>query len=395
MAVFDKIIYFISSSFPPLGRGGAIIRAYFAKYLSDDGWDVKVITAGKRKGFFLKWEYDYNLYNKLKNNVDIKIVQPFQWGIIGETLETLKLIPSLMINWASKVNRNLAYFIDKDKKGIVLATYPDIANFYVGLEIKKKYKLPLVLDFRDDYFGQDVRRFIENADIIFTTTETVKNKIHRNFNFNPGKIFVIYNGYTEAMVVSEKVRKNEKLDVVYAGTIAKAQKPEILNMAYRVLLKKRPELKDKIKINIYGQKGYYYKYFYKKTLCDGISFNGFVPHNVLMQKMLDDVDIGFFSLASPDYSYATPTKLFEYINLEIPILAALPEGETKSIIEKYGIGKVSDCSDIEGLANNLYDYYAHPQERERLKGNIRKIKDQFGIYSQAKKMSEVLRMMNS
>ena len=46
------------------------------------------------------------------------------------------------------------------------------------------------------------------------------------------------------------------------------------------------------------------------------------------------MDIGFFSLADEKFAYATPTKLFDYINLELPILAAIPNGESKDIIKK-------------------------------------------------------------
>jgi len=383
-------IYFVSTSFPPLGRGGAIMRACFAKYLVEDGWDLNVITAEERNGFFLKWEYDYDFYYRLKIIMNIMLFPSPRFEVIGEMLTILKISSSTMINWVREVKNNMDEFVNADEGGIIFANYPDIANLYVGLEMKKRYNFPLVLDLRDDYSGKEVNAIIKESDIIFVTTETLKKKIIDTHNYNPNKVIAIYNGYADKIEISARRKKLDILKIIYAGTIAKHQKPEILNKAFRLLMEKHPELKGKIQVEVYGQKGYYYRYFYRKTLCEGISFNGFIPYLELMKKMMEDIDIGFFSLADDKYSYATPTKLFDYINLELPILAALPDGEAKDIIETHQVGKVAHYSNIEQLADHIYAYYIDKDERIIIKENIQKVKDKFHIRNQVLKMSKTL-----
>jgi len=384
-----KNLYFITDTFPPLGRGGSIIRAHYAKVLAENGWNVQVITQGTKKGFFLKWEYDHK-YSTYFKNLKIHYITPSQWGIVGEVLSTLKLTPSMYMSWVREAVKKLPGLVNT-KNGIIWASHTDIASFYVASALKKRFNFPLCLDFRDDYFDIDISQYVQQADLFFTTTETIKKKLIDQYHLKPENIFIIYNGYDQKIHVANKPKTNNKMKIVYAGTISSYVKAERLNLAYQKLLQNHPDLKGKIEIDIYGQKGYYYYLKYRKTLVDGINFKGFINHDELMDRLTKDADIGYFSLTDERYAYATPTKLFEYINLELPILAALPEGEAKNIIEKYKIGKVVHYSDIDNLAQKLYEYYINPEERRNMTENIRKIKNNFDIQIQADKMSDILK----
>jgi len=384
-----KNIYFITESFPPLGRGGSIIRARFAKVLSENGWDVQVITQGQRKGFFLKWEYDHE-YRAHFKDLNIHYIDPSRWGVLGEVLSTLKLSPSLYMSWVRNTLKKLPDIV-KTKDGIIWASHTDIACFYVALAMKKRFNFPLCLDFRDDYFDIDISPFVRQADLFFTTTETIKKKLIDQYQLKPERISVIYNGYDQKMDIPNKEKSSEPMKIVYAGTISSYVKAERLNLAYQKLLRDHPELKGKIEIDVYGQKGYYFYLKYRKTLVEGVNFKGFINHDELMGRLANEADIGYFSLADERYSYATPTKLFEYINLELPILAALPDGEAKNLIEKHDIGKVARYSDIDDLAQKIYEYYINPQERENITKNIRTIKNNYDIQIPANKMSEILK----
>jgi len=387
----NPTIYFISNTFPPLGRGGAIVRGQFAKHLAEDGWNIKVITQGKRKGFFLKWQYDYKFFDKIKSKLNIEQINSWQWGILGEVFSTLKVVPSMHMPWIHKTIKSLNTLIDQNTEGIVFANYPDIANFHVALAIKQKYNFPLILDFRDDYFAHQIKPFIDSADIIFTTTDMIKNKIIKNFDFDEEHIHTILNGYSHPVDVPSQRPPKDKFKIIYAGTIAQHQKPEILNLAYKKLLEQHPDLQDKIEIEVFGQESYYYHWYYKKTLRKGINFNGFASHEDILKIMTQDIDLGFFSLADEKYAYATPTKLFDYINAELPILAAVPDGECKNIIKQNNFGKVFHFNDIDGLAGGIYDFYQHQALIEKIRTHMRKVKDQYDIQLQVKKMSEVLK----
>lgn len=378
-----------------------MIRAYFTKYLDLQGWKIKVITIKNPSGYFIKYAKDESLLKQVSSRIQVYAIKTFNWWFLGEVLYTLGFIPCVHLNWAVSTICRLGNIIEG--KGIVLATFPSFSSLLIGCFIKKRYGYPLVADFRDEYYGvgssmnpiakmmdrKYERLFVQSADSITTATQGIKDHLVERHNLDDNKVHVIYNGYGDEPVERSKEAASSKFGIIYAGAIAQHQKPEVLSLAYRKLVQERPELRHKIEVDVYGPANHYYKSVFRKTMTEGINYRGFIPHAEVLGEILN-ADVGFFSLASDVYSYAAPTKLFEYIKLEKPILAALPDGEAKRIIEQYDIGKVSHYSDIDGLARNMYELYVNSQECERLRQNIAKVKPLFSIEHQVKKLSALL-----
>ena len=72
--------------------------------------------------------------------------------------------------------------------------------------------------------------------------------------------------------------------------------------------------------------------------------------------MCENIDIGFLSLVKDYYGACVPSKLYEYLNLEVPIIAALPEGDALDIINTKSYGKACIYDDIKGLKNIIKFY---------------------------------------
>ncbi|MBQ42431.1 MAG: hypothetical protein CME15_08225, partial [Gemmatimonadetes bacterium] len=101
--------------------------------------------------------------------------------------------------------------------------------------------------------------------------------------------------------------------------------------------------------------------------------------------------IGFFSLADSTFAYATPTKLFEYVELGIPILAALPPGAARTLIEENDIGMVADPGDINGLAAHLAGLADQPDLRRRFEANVEHMRERFPPELEADKWRDAIR----
>ena len=74
-----------------------------------------------------------------------------------------------------------------------------------------------------------------------------------------------------------------------------------------------------------------------------------MPHNEFLHYMQTNADIGFLSLTSAYAGNCLPSKLYEYINLGLPILASLPDGQAKNLIQERGYGIVCNDGDISSL----------------------------------------------
>jgi glycosyltransferase involved in cell wall biosynthesis len=395
-----KRIYFISSAFAPLGRT-SVIMSHYARFLAEDGFDVRVITTGERKGFFLNWVNDYELYEQIKQVVDIRIIKYPQYALLDEIIGILKIQPTMLMRWVKEVERNANSFIDKD--GIILAVYPDIADLYIGEYLKKKYNLPLIIDLRDlpQSFTSNVKNekwfnleknFFKNADFITVATDTIKNNLIERYNYPENRIETVYNGFGDINTLENKTVEVKKKDFVitYAGTMSVNQKPEILTLAYKKLVEKYPDAAKNIKIHIYSQKGYYYHLKFKNTIISGVEYKGYLPHSELMNTIKKECDLCFLPLASESLSYALPAKLFEYINLEKPILGALPNGDARKLIEKHDIGRVCHYNDIDGIANMIYEIYNNKERFNQMEINVVKAKPEFYLKNQISKIKEVI-----
>jgi glycosyltransferase involved in cell wall biosynthesis len=403
----ENLIYFIALGFPPLGRGNALTNACIVNYLSNY-FHIKVITTKEKQFSFLPYKVDYSLFEEITKNTEIERVEALRWGGFENILYYLNLIPCPHLNWFLGVIKKRKKIFTKE--GIIFAVYPVLSDLLVGIAIKKMFNFPLIIDFRDDYLGvaqnnmnfigkvvakKLERKFIKHADYITVTTEHLKKTLLKRYDLKEENILTVYNVVRNSNAILDKVKirseKHEKstFSVVYAGTISKSQGCEVICKAYKKLISSHPELVDKLKIEIYAPENRYFKKVFKPEMIKGINYNGFIPHSNLLEKLYK-ADIGFLSLTDSIYSYATPTKLFEFIDLEVPILACLPKGEAKDIIEKNNIGKVSSPNDIDGLAENLYFFYKKKEERKKIKENIKKIKDKYSLSSQGLKWVKII-----
>jgi glycosyltransferase involved in cell wall biosynthesis len=107
-----------------------------------------------------------------------------------------------------------------------------------------------------------------------------------------------------------------------------------------------------LEVRIHGPDNYYLRQRLL-PLCRGpVRYVGFLSA-VQVSPSLLDADLCFLSLASDDYGYAVPGKLYEYIAHARPILAALPDGPARTLIESEGFGLVARCGDPVDLALQL------------------------------------------
>jgi len=403
--------YFFCFLYPPIARTRS--RQIITQSLSETGFPVKVISIKNPHGYFNKFIKDVSVPPDAVN-VKVEYLKVPNWWMLGEVLYVLKIIPDPQMNWAWTVKKRMKEIIET-KQGIIIGLYPPFVNFIAADYAKKLTGFPLILDYRDEFLDLVAphsgfrrsrllnfeQRIVKAADLIAVATPEIKNKLQNRYGTEDKKFLVCYSGFPQLHKFTDQFLDNQKgigsnkkiLKIVYAGAISQHQKPEIIAMAYKKLLQKHPDLKEKITITFYGPDNYYFKHVFKKYLGNGLIYGGFLPQSKI-DNTISSYEVGFFSLAGDNYKYAIPRKLFDYINMELPILAAVPRGEAWKILEDNKIGKAVHYANIDELANALYDFYNDRDHLNDYKQNIRLIKNQFSAQHQykkfAKKISEIV-----
>jgi glycosyltransferase involved in cell wall biosynthesis len=394
-------LYFVACCFPPFGRGNSLTNACVANYLAES-FDVQVLCMERSEGLLLSYQEDQSLVSGLDSRLQVHRIRAGSWWGLNEILYAAGVLPCYYLNWVLSAWRKRATW---SEAGVIMAVYPVFSDLVLGYALKRSSGKPLIVDFRDDFSGvmtRGWRRFLRgayqkleglilrDADAITVTTEFLAEDLVARHALDPQKVQVVYNIVPVAeRRPQQKTGVADRLKVIYAGAMSQVQRPEILLKAYARLRSEQPELGARIGVDFYGPESPYFKLQIRKHLVEGADFHGFCDRDEIARQ-LAQTDIGFFSLADATYAYATPTKLFEYIEFGIPIVAVLPQGAARDLVERNEIGLVADPGDVEALARCLRELCSSTELRERFRTNMARIRSQFSADEQAKKWRDIV-----
>ncbi len=92
----------------------------------------------------------------------------------------------------------------------------------------------------------------------------------------------------------------------------------------------------------------------------------------------------------PVFESVIPSKIFEAMAMQLPILLAAPQGQATDIIEKEKVGLCVEAGDPAALALAINDLYQSPALLQGFKGNSQHARQQYSREEQAKLFLESL-----
>jgi hypothetical protein len=373
-----------------MGMGGVQRTLKFAKYLLQYNWQPVVLTINPKKYFAID-EY------LLKEAVDSGIIiertgkKKFEAGQIvtrvpKERFRRLKskigqlfFIPDSKISWKKKALRKIDKLWKKyDGFQLVYATAPPYTDFLIGQEVKKKYKIPLVIDYRDAWVDSKVLNFyptpihksrnmklekkvIKDANIIITTNRRVKELIisrYGNIAYNDIKIFP--HGYDSddfEQALTKKLPLTNKMRITYSGSFY-TRDPKFYFKAIKIFLSKHPELSDNVEFCFLGLFTKDHLHIAKSfKILNNLNLPGYINHFECVKYILAS-DVLFLLISrGENEDAAMPGKVGEYIGSRKNIIACIPEGVTKKILENYKAIKFVEEESPEKIADTIFEYY--------------------------------------
>jgi len=372
-----------------MGMGGVQRTLKFAKYLKEYGWDPVVLTDSPKKYFavdesMLKEAIESGIKIE-RTGEEITDVSKIIIKTPNEKLRKLRsragqflLIPDNKKFWLKPALKKVDEIWKKyNGFNVIFATAPPYTDFLVGQEVKKKYKVPLVIDYRDAWVDSPVLNFyptpfhkmsnmrlekgvLKDANKIITTNRRVKELIisrYGNIEYNDVKI--IPHGYDEEDFEKAKTMElplTNKMRITYSGSFYTRNPKFYLEAIYKFFVK-YPELKKEVEFCFIG-------IISKDNLAliksygieDSLNILGYINHIECIKYLLSS-DVLFFMISRGENDDAAmPGKVGEYIGSRKNIIACIPEGVTKKILEKYNAIKFVD-ENPEELRNTFHDYY--------------------------------------
>jgi len=382
-----KIWYLTRSLYPYQKGGGPLLRLGQISFLRKLGWNVQAILPN---------------YSTNDLIIEENIIQiPFKVRYIQKLtsiFERVGIYEDYLDKW---VEEAFKYLKDKIKQEdtIFATSGGELGMIKLGSLLKKEIGCKFVINFHDPlnygymnglrrdkkfHIGREKahEKYMQNADFILTSSQYYADVLRHRFTYLSDRIVNNYFGYIEKLEIEKYQKKySKKIKIAYVGTMGETQKPELLYEAWKLLND------NEIEIYFIGD---YQNYKPLNSIQEkGVYFIEFMPHDKFLQFMSENIDIGFVSLASDYFGACVPSKIYEYINLGLPMIGALPNGDGLEIINTQGYGLASKYNDIELLSKNIQKM----KNRNYLDDIKKKILDNRDDWSMKNKILEVDKLL--
>jgi len=344
-------IFFFTRSYPPDKGGGVITRLKKIELLRKAGYKVVVVAPDYADSSTTVTEELIRIpysSNKAKVKIDL-------W------LENFGIYEDYLDNWVKKTF-NLLKDIVTSSDILYCTSGGELGMIKLGFFLKKECNCKFVINFHDPINYTKVngltrkapvfavnrdsfeKKYIPFADLIITCSQTFNTSLKVKYPFLKN-IKNSYHGYTNRSIIEIAKKKYVKpLKILYGGVFNQIQSPEILAEAI---------LRTSNITGVFIGDYMHYKPILEYKGVKQIELYSRMSQNDFQEKVKSEIDIGFFSLKGDYWGACVPSKLFEYINLGLPILASLPPGDASDIVNMYHYGIAIHYSNLDGLVDAI------------------------------------------
>ncbi len=385
----NKTALIIAYYFPPLGMGGVQRMAKLAKYLPKYGYDVSVLTVKPIRYA----AYDASLLDELPAGVSIHRSGSGDPARIGRflplparaesripvsTRDALKKFwPDSKIGWKRAALRTARKIIGKRKIDVVLSSSPPITAHLIAMELCREFKLPWVADFRDIWESrppEDIYTDKERIDRAYALLGSIADhsdaitRVNDSIGANVfGSATTIMSGYDPDDFKFPEAKRADRngFSLCYMGSSGPLAPIEPFFQAARIAAEREPAFGDQVRFRIIGihdersLKQAAGRHGWEKR----IDFPGYLPHGEALR--LASTASAYLLSVPNEHPHITTGKIFDYLALPAPILAAVPTGgEAKRLIREYHGGLCSPPGDMQMLAENVLSVFRNAQRGE-------------------------------
>ena len=352
-------VLFIAYQFPPCKEvGGSIRSEKFVDFLGLYGWEATVITLNENIGDERK---ECN-----RNVVPVKSITPYK--------TPFNLVP---YGWAYKILNVIKQRLTKENFDLLYVSCPPFPQAVSALYLKRKFDIPLVVDFRDawsinphqsrgiinGFYSQAIVPFLEKKVIhgcnkLILNTPSVYAAYREKYPQSLHKMLFIPNGYDERDFhnVQLSSKSDKRMRLLYCGSFSSSGRdPKVLLMAFKKALNLGLEMEFVV---LGEQSAAVYECVRDLGINSNVIFMGQVQHSKSISEMLlADVLVNFQSPSSSKVQ-AIAGKTYEYLRSGGAILSVAPAGDNQNIIKQFTERSelVSDFNEAKVLQaiKNLY-----------------------------------------
>jgi glycosyltransferase involved in cell wall biosynthesis len=393
-------VLYITRIFPPSG-GSAVQRpAKFVKYFRQSGWRPWVVTCTdhipvRDDELLTEIPADTPQFNVFSFEPDCIAarLQPISKGsgwrkyLFRTVLKLYSFvynriaIPDRYIGWVPMALRVAGRLIKKNDMRVIYVQGQPPSSIIIGYVLKKKFKLPLIIDYIDPWttppgyydFRNGFARFLEKtflkcADCVVYCKQTIFENIMSDFQgLDPAKFLYLPLGYDpEDFAPPSPGQAHGRFRLVYTGKLTKkfCYSPLSLFKALRQLLDEKKISSDTFEVVLAGLASEEFLSAISAYRLDAVvSHVGYKSHRECME-YIQSADAQLLLIESEEgeevsarFAGSLPSKIFEYLNTGKPILAIIPPGFEYNLIRDANMGYFAKPNDVTSIKYALLKLY--------------------------------------
>jgi glycosyltransferase involved in cell wall biosynthesis len=248
----------------------------------------------------------------------------------------------------------------------VYSTSPPVTSHVVAGVVKRLTGVPWVAEFRDPWLGNPItetvsgprpwvhrrlqvkleRWIVGSADrIVFVSRSTALR--YRARYPRAAEMVTIPNGHDREEAVPRPATRapRPRYRIVWTGSLHRPGELRVLLEGLELLLVRRPELADVLELVFFGDVSDACRAVaaeFEPRMDRVLHFAGFVPRQEALEAVAG-ADAALLMLgAGPGMGQFVPGKLFDYLGQDQQILAILPPGDARAILEELDWGVIAD-----------------------------------------------------
>ncbi len=426
-------VLIVSYHFPPYS-GGSTIRVHnFVKYLPSFNVNPVVLTVEHR--YYPTVYRNDQLLDEFEESVEIfrtGSLEPAAHGFRDKVygaqergsadrilISVLKkavipfLIPDREVPWLPYAVRTGTKVARTKHVDAVFSTGPPFTSHLVACFIAKRTRLPLILDYRDDWVGNEYydwgnplrrrfqryleRRIVRRAQKVVCASAESINLFQTKYPDIDGSKYVhISNGFDPAVFgvskgpVGKKQTKFTRF--VYTGSLTPKRTPRYFLEAVKLLTEEQPELADKLHARFIGYSPLEHERLVESMeLAHLVDFEHNMAPREIARVLAEETDVCLlFQRESEGGNTAIPGKLYEYLACRKPILCMADGGATVNLLDELGCRLISPYEGVDDMKRLLkkivHDYDQVSTEFDWPEETLRR----FSRKEQAKQLSALI-----
>ncbi|MCH7594997.1 MAG: glycosyltransferase family 4 protein [Planctomycetes bacterium] len=411
----------VAYAFPPISRSGTHRTLSFVRHLDRLGWDATVITAqpdgepidealtklipSSTSVTRAPWS---DLIDVVKQTLHLPsrelartprsvetqsaVAAANERRGLREWVSRLLMTPDSRIGWIRSGVRAAIAAARLRRPDVIYSTSPYMSAHLIALRVSRRLGLPWVADFRDPWRDNPFRtlgfkslerwdawlerRVLHRASHIICNTPTMRQALVRRCSFVANKCSTILNGvdleaFADITPLRLATARTNRFVLMHCGQFYGRRSPDVWFAALKILRERSPATAARVKLVLLGCEHYDGRPLTELAgaagVADCVDVIPPVPHDQALRYMAGSDALILAGADGHGGDLQIPNKLFEYLGLKRPILAALAEQSPAVNILREAGADVMICQAQD--SQKIADAMTHLATRGRTAGS--------------------------